>query len=222
MSDLLLDTLGDVIPLAVGMALSPLPLIAVVLVAMSPRARASAPAFVVGRMLGVAALLALIIAAADLLYSLASAVALPSIVKLLAGAALIVLGLTKWRPKSGEPALPSWMSAFSTATPAQALRLGVVVSVANPKEIALLLAVGLTVGGAPLAVSQEALLGLVFVVLASIPVIVPTVAVLVAPGRVTPVLERLRVWLTANNAIVMGALLVLIGAMVVGGAIADL
>ncbi len=208
----LLYVLGQVLPLAVGISLSPLPVIAVVLVATSPRARTSGPTFVVGRMLGLAAVLAVVIAAADVLYALADAAGLPSIVKLVLGVAILILGLTKWRPKpeGAAASLPSWMSALESIAPARSLGFGFLLTIANPKELALLVGVGLTVGGAPLAIGQEVLLALVFVVVASLTVLTPVIAVLVAPARVGPVLDRVGAWLTTNNSIVMGVLLVVI------------
>jgi len=220
----LLEALGQVLPLAVGISLSPLPIIAVVLTAMSPRARASGPAFVAGRMLGLAFVAGVVIAASDLVYSLTSAAGLPAIVKLVLGLALVVLGVSKWRPKPKgvEPALPGWMSAFSSASPGRAFSLSLLLSVANPKELALLVAVGVTVGGAPLSVGDEVLVGIGVVVIASLPVVLPVLAILIAPARVRPALEGLRTWLTANSSVVMGLLLVVIGAVVTGGAIGEL
>ena len=224
MDSSLLYALGQVIPLAVGVALSPLPVIGVVLVAMSPRAAASGPAFVLGRMLGLAIVVTVTIAAADLLYAAAANAGLPAVVKLVLGLALVVLGLTKWRPKpkGTEPALPGWMQSFSSIAPGRAFGVGVLLSLANPKELALLVAVGLTVGGAPLVVADEIVLGLVVVLVASITVAIPVVAVLVAPKRVAPLLDGVRTWLTANSSVVMGLLLVVIGAVVTGGAISEL
>jgi hypothetical protein len=53
-------------------------------------------------------------------------------------------------------------------------------------------------------------------------VLVPVVATLVAPKRMRPVLDAMNVWLVKNNSTVMGVLLVVIGAVVVGGAIGSL
>ncbi|MGX5682406.1 GAP family protein [Schumannella luteola] len=224
MDNPIIDALGAALPLAVGVALSPLPVIAVVLVAMSPRARVAAPLFLVGRMLGLAILLTVVIALADVLYALTSSTSIPPVIKLLLGLALIVLGLSKWRPKPKgvEPELPGWMSSLGSATPGRAFRWGVLLSLINPKELALLLAVGITVGGAPLTIGQEALVGLGVVVVASLSVAAPALAVLVAPARVAPALGTLRTWLTANSSVVMGVLLVVIGAVVAGGALGDL
>jgi len=46
--------IGQILPLAVGVALSPVPIIAVALMLMSQRARLNGPLFVIGWLLGLA------------------------------------------------------------------------------------------------------------------------------------------------------------------------
>ncbi|HUK72944.1 MAG TPA: GAP family protein [Streptosporangiaceae bacterium] len=46
------QAIGGSLPLAIGIALSPIPIIAVVLMLTTPRARANGPAFVLGWLLG--------------------------------------------------------------------------------------------------------------------------------------------------------------------------
>jgi hypothetical protein len=46
------EAIGQSLPLAIGVALSPIPIIAVVLMLTTPRARANGPAFVLGWLLG--------------------------------------------------------------------------------------------------------------------------------------------------------------------------
>ena len=48
------EAIGDVLPLGVGVALSPIPIIAVTLMLVSRRARANGPLFVLGWLLGLA------------------------------------------------------------------------------------------------------------------------------------------------------------------------
>ena len=212
-----LGALGEVLPLAVGVAFSPLPIIAVILVAMGERGRAAAIAFALGRVLGLTLVTAIVVLASDVLYAVAGG-GLPTIVKVVLGAALIVLGVTKWRPKPGGPApLPGWMRAVSDASPARAVGFGALVTVANPKELALLIAAGTTIGATALSPSAEALVGVGVVLVASLTTLLPALAVLIAPTRVRPALEAMRTWLTANHGVVMGILLVVIGAVVLGG-----
>jgi hypothetical protein len=56
------EAIGQSLPLAVGVALSPLPIIAVVLMLTSPRARANGPAFVLGWLIGLGVVGALVLA----------------------------------------------------------------------------------------------------------------------------------------------------------------
>ncbi|MCA0216187.1 MAG: GAP family protein [Actinobacteria bacterium] len=217
------DVIGHALPLAVGVALSPFPLISVVLLLMSPRGRAAGATFLVGRVLGLAVMLAIIIAASELLYSAANGTGIPTVIKLLIGVALIVLGLSKWRPKPAgtEPKLPGWMNAIDGFSPARAFGLGLLLSITNPKELALAIPLGVTIGGALLAPGETVLVGALFVLVASISVAVPVIALAIAPTRMRPALDRLRAWLTQNHSVVMGVLLIVIGAVVAGGAISD-
>lgn len=179
--------------------------------------------FVVGRLLALAALLGVVVAASDVVEHLLGSSELPAWVRIVLGAALMVLGLTQWRPKpEGEAtSLPGWLASIAGASPARGLVLGVLVTVANPKELAFVLAAGVSVGGAALGVVQEVVVVLAFVLVGGLSVVVPLVATLVAPARVVPWLDRLRQWLTANTSLVMGVFLLVIGATVLGNAIGE-
>jgi hypothetical protein len=48
------NAVGDILPLALGVAVSPVPIIAVILMLLSPRARTNGPAFLVGWVAGLA------------------------------------------------------------------------------------------------------------------------------------------------------------------------
>lgn len=218
------DVIGHALPLGVGVALSPFPLIAAVLLLMSPRGRSAGLAFLAGRVVGIAIVLAIVVVASEALYALASGTGIPSVVKLVLGLALLVLGLTKWRPKPAgvEPKLPGWMSAIDGFSPAKSFGLAIVLSVSNPKELALAVPLGITIGGAAISTGETVLVAAVFIVIACLSTAVPVLAFAAAPDRMRPALERLRTWLTANHSVVMGVLLVVIGAVVAGGAISEL
>ena len=49
------EAIGEVLPVAVGVAVSPVPIIAVILMLVTARARVNGPAFIVGWLLGLAA-----------------------------------------------------------------------------------------------------------------------------------------------------------------------
>jgi threonine/homoserine/homoserine lactone efflux protein len=131
-----------VLPLAVGVALSPIPIIAVILMLVTPRARVNGPAFVVGWLLGLALVGVVVLAIAD--PAGANDDGQPAtwvdVVKLLLGLALLLLALRQWRgrPRGGEEAAePKWMAAIDQFTPAKSVGMGVVLSAANPKNLLL-------------------------------------------------------------------------------------
>jgi Sap, sulfolipid-1-addressing protein len=61
----LADAIGQVLSLGVGVALSPIPIIGVVLMLATPRARSNGPAFIVGWIAGLAVVGTLVLLAAS-------------------------------------------------------------------------------------------------------------------------------------------------------------
>jgi threonine/homoserine/homoserine lactone efflux protein len=180
------DVLGELLPLAVGVAISPVPVIAVILMLLAPRARAASAAFGVGWVVGIA----LVTAAAAFLSSGAGSGDEPSTVaswvKLGAGVLLVLLAVRQWqsRPREGEPAkLPKWMSALDQLTAPKAAGLGALLSGVNPKNLLLCLSAGATIGAAELSDGDVIVALVVFVALASASVAVPVIAATVAGAQ---------------------------------------
>ena len=48
----MIHAIGEILPLAIGIAISPLPIIAVILMLTTPKARTNGPAFLAGWLLG--------------------------------------------------------------------------------------------------------------------------------------------------------------------------
>lgn len=109
------------LPAAVGVAISPLPIMAVILMLFTPRARTNAPAFVVGWIVGLVlggVVVLLVAGGADIAANQSSRAG--SIVKLVLGLVLLKLAVRQWRgrPHAGEEApLPKWMRAIDRFTP---------------------------------------------------------------------------------------------------------
>lgn len=221
----MLDVLGDVIPFGVGVALSPFPIIAVLLLLTAPIGVRGGWLFLLGRAAGFAALTALFATLSELIDAAAGSTLPAAILRIGLGGLLIVVAVRNFlkRPRNGdEAALPRWMQSIEKSGGGESLRLGVVLTVANPKEIAFAAGAGLTIGGAFLPAGQMVALGAVFVVVACLSVGIPVIAVAVGGDRVMPALHAGRVWLVRNNAIVMAIVVLVIGAMVLGSGISGL
>jgi threonine/homoserine/homoserine lactone efflux protein len=118
--------------------------------------------------------------------------------------------------------MPKWMSSIDTMTAVRAAVLGFVLSAVNPKNLVMAVAAGAAIGAASLAVWQSVIVIAVFVVLASLTVAVPVVGFLIAGDRLRDMLDRLQVWLTSSNAVIMSVLFLVLGVVVIGKGIGQL
>ncbi len=213
--------ISDLLPLAIGVAISPVPMIAVILMLLAPRAGGTSVGFLVGWVLGivVVTVAVLLLSGTVDLGSSTEPSAVASWIKLLLGVALLLLGVHQLRgsPAPGEQAaLPKWMSAIETFTPAKSAGLGFLLSALNPKNLAMCIAAGLAIAAGGLTGGETVAAVAIYVVLAASTVAVPVVAYLIASDRMAGPLERLKVWLQQHNAAIMGILLLVLGTVLVG------
>lgn len=211
--------IGDVLSLAVGVAISPVPIIAVILMLFSKAATSNGPAFLIGWIVGLTGVSVAVLATG---VQGSDGNGGSGWIKVVIGAVLLVLAVRQWRSRPGEgdePAMPGWMSSIDDFTAAKAFGMALVLSAVNPKNLGLTLAAATSIGAAGLDTGQEAVVVAVYVLLASITLIVPVIGFLVARTRMTPWLDSLKSWLTMNNATVMSILFVVLGAKVLGDGI---
>jgi threonine/homoserine/homoserine lactone efflux protein len=214
--------LGDLLPLAIGIAISPIPIVACILILFSPNARVNGPLFLLGWVIGISAVTTAVILVADSSGATDPAAGGPSLgdlVTLLLGLGAIALGIRQWRSQPGpgeEATLPTWMSAIADFSPIRAFGFGVVLSALNPKNLAFAVAAGVVIDGAVAAGGNAVAMLALFVTLASLSIVIPVVYTLVGGDGARRRLTGWRTWLTAHNAAVMGVLFVVIGAKLLG------
>jgi cytochrome c biogenesis protein CcdA len=213
--------IGDLIPLAVGVAISPLPITAVILMLFAEQARRDSAGYLSGWVAGTAAAVIVFVALAGA-FNLGSS-SQPSVfsswIKLIVGLALVLQGIREWehRPRPGQSAkLPRWMSTLDTITPGKAFGLGFLLAAISPKNIPLAIAAGVDIAKGNLSVGHEVVAVVVYTVIGASTVAIPVIAFAVAGARLRRPLNDLKTWLAENNATVMSVLLVVIGAVLVG------
>ncbi len=220
------QAIGDILPLAVGVALSPVPIIAVILMLGTPRARTNGPAFAIGWVIGlivVSVIVVLLASGADDADS-GSSTAL-DVIKLVFGVLFLLLALKQWRsrPQPGtEAAMPKWMAAIDSVTPGRALLLGAALSGVNPKNLALTLAASASIAQAGLDGGGTTVAIACFVVIGSLTVAGPVVFFVLASGRAAGPLESIKDFMAAHNAVIMMVVLLVLGAKLLGSGIAGL
>lgn len=219
------DVVGDLLPYAVGVALSPVPLIAVFLLLGAPAGRAAGALFVLARVVTLAVVVVLAAALADLLPESRGPSLAGAVLRILLGAALMVWAVVQVVRPDGARAdsdKPGWMASMGKASPAGAARIGVLLSAANLKELALGLGAGLTVASEDLAPGAVVGVAVAYAVLACLGTIVAVAAFWLAEDRVSRPLDRARVWLVRNSVVLVAIVLLVIGAVLAGGGVRDL
>jgi threonine/homoserine/homoserine lactone efflux protein len=221
------DVVGQILSFAVGVAVSPVPIIAVVLMLTTDRGRVNGPAFVLGWIAGLAlagTAILLVAGQAD-----ASDGGEPAtwvgVLKLMLGLGLLALAVKQWRgrPADSEAAeLPNWMQKIDGFAPGRALALAVAHAAVNPKNLLLTVGAATTIAHAGLEAGEQAVALSVFILVASLGIGAP-VAIYFAPGeKSASLLGGLKDWMAHNNAAIMTVLLLVLGAKLLGDGITAL
>jgi len=213
--------IASILPLAIGVALSPLPIVAVILMLFSKNARGTSLGFLLGWILGLSVVSVAVVLIANPAEQATGGTASPlgASVHLLLAVLFFFLAYRNWtkRPKPGEQAeMPKWMGGIDSMTPGKALGLGVVLSGVNPKNLALAVSAGVVIASAGLNSTQTIMALVIFIVLGSITVAAPVIVALVLGDKAAPTLNSWKAWLIQNNATVMMVLFVVFGFVMLG------
>jgi hypothetical protein len=208
--------ISSVLTFAVGVAISPVPIIAVILMLFSQRARVNGPVFLAGWVGALAVVSTVVYVVSDQSNASTSSTASDTIswLKIVLGVLFLLLAVRQWRsrPTPGvEPTMPKWMAGIDTLAPGKALGLGVLLAGVNPKN--LILTVGAATGLAQLGLSTAgvAVSLIVFVVLGSLTIAGPVVYYLLGGEPAKKRLDELKGWLALHNAAVMTVLFLVFG-----------
>ncbi|MFB6991273.1 GAP family protein [Streptomyces sp. NPDC056304] len=218
---------GDVLGLAAGVAISPLPIVAIILILATPRGRPNGTLFLVGRILGLALLGAIMLTVGG--SGGASTNKHPAtwvgILKLVLGELLALFAARQWRRRPADPAeaqLPKWMAAIDRFTPPKVLGLGLLLSAANAKNAPLTIAAGASISAAGISVPQQIGALAVFVCIASLGVLAPLTVHLFMGERARSILGTWRNRAARHNVAVMAALFFVLGLKLLGDGVSIL
>ena len=219
--------IGDILPLAVGVAISPVPVIAVVLMLGTPRARPNGLAFALGWVVGLTVVGGVILALAsgNSQADDGGPETWVSVVKLAVGVLFLLLAARTWRsrPEAGqEAAMPKWMQAIDTFTTGRSFGFGVLLSGVNPKNLALTIAAATAIAQTGISGGEAAGALAVFILVGSLSILAPVVIYFAMGAKAAVILDELRTWMAANNAAITSVLVLVLGAKLIGDAIAGL
>ncbi|MFF1901380.1 GAP family protein [Streptomyces sp. NPDC058206] len=210
--------------LAAGVAISPLPIIAIILILATPRGRLNGLLFTFGWILALSALGAVMLAIAS--PTGASAQNQPATwvgaLKVALGVFLLLFGARLWhrRPKDPSQAqLPKWMSAIDRLTPVKVFGLGLALAALNAKNAPLTIAAGAAIGSAGLPVGEQIASLAIFVLVATLGLLAPLGVFLLGGERAKTTLGNWKDWAAQQNVAVMAVLFFVLGLKLLGDGI---
>lgn len=220
------QALAQVLPIAIAVALSSVPIMATVMILLSPRGRASALPFLLGWLIG----LATVVTAATV-----GAAALPrpgvrqpdlylAWAQIAVGTLLAGLAAVRWYRAIRMPrptSMPKWLLGVQSMGPLPALGLSLALNL-RPKALLLAIAAGLGVHAADAGVPSSAIVLAIYVAISGSTVAVPIIASLIAPARMAPTLIAIRSWLTRNSTTVTNVIVLVLGVFIAGNGISRL
>lgn len=211
------------LPIAVGLLAASIPVAVLMLMLVTSGTRGAVTAFLLGWVAGIAVVSALTLAVIDTSLPRDDPAPWTSVLRMVLGATLLLLGVKQWRSRSREEAQPAgWMTAIDTMTPSKAMVVAFLLASVNPKNAVLVVSGTATIATATAAVAHQVIALVLFAAVASLGVAAPVVIRAVLGDRAAPVLAAAKGWMTANGSLVMTLVLVVIGAILLGNGLSGL
>jgi hypothetical protein len=231
---------SELLPAAVGIALNPPAVVAVILMLSASRKKAAA--FVLGWMAGLLVVGAGVLLLGDAGQAAGSPSTIGLVLKLVLGLALLGVAAWQWRrrPSAAEgdeaegtgaegdevegdtDAMPKWMRSLAGFSTGKSFATAALFAGLNPKTLALNVAGAVVIVEASLSVPAQAVALVLFVVVASLTVIAPLLYHVLAPGQAERRLASAQRWLVANNKAITATVLLLLGIMLVASGVQGL
>lgn len=233
------ELIGSVLPLSLGVVMSPLAIMALVAVLLSDQARVNGIAYLAGWISGIVAVTATSVAVFALL-RVDGPAGLPGCVpavRIILAVALILGGLwilvrgrrstqamaaaaTAGEVAAAAPQLPGWLQSVSRFHPCRSFALGVGIFALNPVNASCAILAGLDAQTAQLDAVSTALVLVGFVVIGVLPIAVPVFLVLARGAAAKPSLDRLRAWIAGHTNLLNALLLFVIAGLQIQKAVA--
>lgn len=228
MSELILQ----LIPLAIGVILSPLAIMALVAILVSRLPRVNGIAFLLGWSIGVFGVLIFGIWLFSVLevHERSDPPLWTNLVRIVI--AVLLISVAVWVYRRGHarvkamaeattpqdvvraaPQLPGWLQSVSTFRPGRSGLLGLGIFVLNPVDLSCALIAALDISLARLEPGATSAVVIVFGLISILPIAVPVVYVLVRGEAAQPMLDRLRDWVATHTSVLNAALLLVIGVL---------
>jgi threonine/homoserine/homoserine lactone efflux protein len=218
------DAVGAILTFAIGVAISPVPIIAVILMLFSSHARVNGPLFLLGWVLALAVICGAAYALSDTGNVATDSTAADTLAwgRIVVGVLFLLLALRQWRSRPAPDAaveMPAWMTGIDSFAPGRAFVMALLLAGVNPKNLLLSASAGAALAQTGVSSTDAVIALIVFVVVASITIMGPLIYYFVGGERARASLDSMKGWLAAHNAAVMMVLFLIFGVKLIADGI---
>lgn len=213
--------IGTLLPFALGIAISPAPIIAAILLLTGTRGSTKGLAYLSGWLAGLATLvltILLLISGLDFSRWTMSAQLTPWII-VFVGVVMLIMAYVQWHqrpPPDTESHLLEWLRTIPQATAFTALGAGLFFGLFSLKNLLLSAATAVVIGEANLGLGGRMTLVLIFVVVATIGIAVPSYVLLTQGDRARAILIDWECKLSVHYVTISCIVLIIIAAQLLG------
>jgi len=223
----MVNPIGEVLPFAIGVMISPLSIIVVISMLSSKRAKSNSLTFLLGWILGLIIIGGVVLTIVGRQnFSPSSQPSIEaSIIRVLAGMLLLYLAVRVWRVSitpGEQPPLLTRINAIDTYTSAKAFGLGLLLSAAYPKNLTLTIIAALTIAQAQVSDLLNTEVFAVFIIISSILVVVPILTSFVLGDKAAQTLDGWKAWNMEHYTAVMLVVFLALAAMNLGKGLSGL
>ena len=217
------DAMLQSLPIALGIVVATLPVLAVPLILITRREIGILLTFMAGYAGGLLAVGGVVISFADLVTPNDAGPARWIVwLRILLGLTLLVLAWRKWQgraaPGDAED-VPGWMKSIDTIDTWRAALLGFALVALNPKNVVLVASGGLAIAQATPAPLAQAGALLVFAAVSGIGIAMPYLMWITMGEAAIAPLDRLKAAMARNNRLIVTAILAVLGLVVIVSAL---
>lgn len=222
----MLQAIGHMLPIAIAVALSSVPILATIVILLSPKRQQSSVPFLLGWVLGIAAVVLFFTLTAQLLPAARSPRRPDTVIgtlEIIVGAALVVLAVFEWVGARRHPSttMPKWLNTVDSLGPWAAFGVALLLNV-RPKALLLAIAAALALRGDGLPPAGSIVPILVYTLVGCSTVAIPIIMTMAQPEKMAPRLLSMKDWVSRNMKSVTAVILLLIGVAIIWSGVARL
>ncbi|MGF2054910.1 GAP family protein [Vagococcus fluvialis] len=214
-----MELLKQIVTPAIGIAISPLPIVGLIVILLGNQAKKNSFYYSIGWLLGNVTVFTIGLV---FMGSVASGKKEPGgiekIVYATLGCFLLYVSVKTFIKSFNKKEIntPKWFEKLTTLDTRKSLLFSILLSAANPKNLLLALSAGAATGAVTQGIKEDVLAIIIFSIFATFTIVFPTILFFIYGNQIKPSLNKLKEWLILNNDSITAVIFLFIGIKIIG------